>query len=803
MAIPQPLTPEELYRRCDPESFDFETTAELEPFNNIVGQDRALGTLKFGTGINSEGYNLFVLGPPGIGKHEVVEKFLRARAADEPTPSDWVYINNFSNPHKPRLVELPAGRGERFREDLEALVQELRSAIPATFESEEYQSRLHDLQQEFGQRQQEAFREIQEEADKHDIALTQSQSGFTFAPKRNGEVLRLESYRALPEEEREEFERTIEQLQERLQQVIQQMPRWRKETQNRINELNEEMALFAIGHLLDEFRANYRDCPRILEHVDAIQKDVIENVGAFVGQDDHSHAAEQLLNRYLANVLIDNAQQQGAPVVYDDMPTHQHLIGRIEHHVQQGALLTDFRLIRAGVLHQANGGYLILDVRKLLMQPFAWESLKRALFSNEIKTESLEQLYSLMSTVSLDPEPVPLNLKVVLLGERLLYYLLSAFDPDFLELFKVQADFEEDVARTTETTQEYARLIGTMARQENLLALDTSGVARVIEHGSRLADDSERLTTHNRAIFDLLREAHYWASSVESDRITGEHVQQAIDHQIYRASRVRESMERAIHRGTIMIDTRGEAVGRVNGLSVIQLGGYAFGRPTRITATARLGRGNMVDIEREAKLGGNIHSKGVMILSNFLAARYARDRPLSLSASLAFEQSYGMVDGDSASVAEFCALISVLANAPLKQSLAVTGSVNQHGQVQAVGGVNEKIEGFFDICKEQRLDGEHGVLLPAANIPHLMLRHDIVEAVREGCFRVYPVRTVDEAVTLMTGVEAGKPEADGEYPAGSVNQRVEQRLRELADLGRRIHGGNDERGEQRKHNGDD
>lgn len=803
MVIPKPLNPEELYRRCDPESFDFETTAELEPFNEIVGQNRALETLKFGTGINSEGYNLFVLGPPGIGKHEVVEKFLRARAADEPTPSDWVYINNFANPHKPRLVELSAGRGERFREELEQLVQELRSAIPATFESEEYQSRLHDLQQEFGQRQQEAFREIQEEADKHDIALIQSQSGFTFAPKRDGEVLRLESYRALPEEERQEFERTIEQLQERLQQVIQQMPRWRKETQNRINELNEEMAMFAVGHLLDEFRTNYQDCPRILEHLDAIQKDVIENVGAFVSQDNHNRAAEQLLNRYLANVLIDNAQQQGAPVIYDDMPTHQHLIGRIEHHVQQGALLTDFRLIRPGVLHQANGGYLILDVRKLLMQPFAWESLKRALYSNQISTESLEQLYSLMSTVSLEPEPVPLNLKVVLLGERLLYYLLSAFDPDFLELFKVQADFEEDVERSAESTQHYARLIGTMARQENLLALDTSGVARVIEHGSRLADDSERLTTHNRAIFDLLREAHYWASSAGSDRVSGQHVQQAIDHQIYRASRVREGMERAIHRGTIMIDTEGEALGRVNGLSVIQLGGYAFGRPTRITATARLGRGNMVDIEREAKLGGNIHSKGVMILSNFLAARYAQDRPLSLSASLAFEQSYGLVDGDSASVAEFCALISVLANIPLKQSFAVTGSMNQHGQVQAVGGVNEKIEGFFDICKKQRHYGGHGVLLPAANIPHLMLRHDVVEAVRDERFHIYPVSRVDEALALLTDTEAGERGSDGQYPVDSVNHRVEQRLRELAELARRAPGGNDEHAEQRKDNGDE
>ncbi|MGD8429674.1 MAG: Lon protease family protein, partial [Ectothiorhodospiraceae bacterium] len=570
---------------------------------------------------------------------------------------------------------------------------------------------------------------------------------------------------------------------------------------SRIRKLNEEMAVFAVGHLLQELRQSYSDHPAILRHLDAIQKDVTENVEALLREDGHrGGSADQVMSRYVANVLVSNGEHPGAPVVYDDMPTHQHLVGRIEHHVQQGALLTDYRLIRAGSLHRANGGYLVVDARKLLMQPFAWEALKRALYSRQIKTESLEQLYSVVSTVTLEPEPVPLRLKVVLLGDRMLYYLLSAYDPDFLELFKVQADFDEDLDRSPENHLLYARMIATMARQEALRPMDRSGVARVIEHGSRLADDSERLSAHNRVIMDLLREADYWAGQDGSERVRAEHVQQAVDHQIYRASRVRERMDRAIQRGTVLIDTAGEAVGQVNGLSVIQLGGYAFGRPSRITATARLGRGHMVDIEREAKLGGNIHSKGVMILSNYLASRYAADRPLSLSASLAFEQSYGMVDGDSASVAELCALISVLSGIPLKQSLAVTGSVNQHGEVQAVGGVNEKIEGFFDICSSRGLSGEHGVLLPAANVPHLMLREDIRDAVRNARFHVYPLSRVDDAVTLMTGRTAGERDADGRFPENSVNRAVDDRLEELSRLARRLTAGKDK---QDRDNGND
>lgn len=796
MPEPKPLDADRLYRRCNPDSLSFKTTDELEPLDEFVGQDRAIEALRFGTGIRGDGYNLFVLGPSGIGKHEIVQRFLRERASDEAPPSDWCYLHDFKEGASPRLIELPAGKGARFRGDLERLVNELRQAIPATFESDEYQGRLRELQQELGQRQQEAFREVQEAAERHDIVLIQSPNGFSFAPRNEeGEAMESEAFQKLPEERRKEIERNIEQLQQQLQKSIQQMPRWRKDTQKRVRKLNEEMAVAAVGSLLEEFRESYRDHPRVLEHVDAIQEDVTENVEVLIGQQQDERRGgdpmASVFGRYQANLLVDNGGQTGAPVVYEDMPTHQNLVGRVEHHVHQGALLTDFRLIKAGSLHQANGGYLILDASKLLMQPFSWASLKRALYARRVKIESVDQLYSFASTVSLEPEPMPLDVKVVLIGDRMLYYLLCAHEPDFLELFKVQADLEEDVKRDDKAQQLYARLFATLAREAKLKPLDRGAVARLIEHGSRLADDSARLSTHQRAFADLLGEADYWAGQAGSEYVAADHVQRAIDQQIYRASRVRENMDRAIQRGTILIDTEGEAVGRINGLSVIQFGGQAFGRPTRITATARLGRGNMVDIEREAKLGGNIHSKGVMILSHLLASRYARDLPLSLSASLAFEQSYGMVDGDSASVAEFCALVSVLAGTPLKQSFAVTGSLNQHGQVQAVGGVNEKIEGFFDVCDQRGLSGEQGVLLPAANVPHLMLRGDIIDAVRGGRFRIYPIATIDEAIGLMTGLTAGERGSDGRFPEDSVNRRVEDRLRELAALARNQSGNHD------------
>ncbi|WP_440995316.1 Lon protease family protein [Arhodomonas sp. SL1] len=807
MAQPEPLEAKDVFHRCDPSRLPFATTAEVTATETMLGQDRALEALRVGTGVRDNGFNLFVLGPGGVGKHEVAEQFLRRRASDEATPPDWCLVHDFHSGNRPRLIRLPAGQGRRFRKAVEDLVEELKQALPAAFESDEFQRRMRELQQEFGQRQQNAFREIQEEADQHDIALLQTQNGFTFAPKdENGEVMEPERFRELPEERREAIEKTVEQLQEKLQEVIQQMPRWRKEAQQKIRELHEEMAVFAVGHLLEDLRGDWSEHEDVLAHLDAIRQDVTSNVETLLGQGGHGQQQdlEPFYRRYRVNLLVDNAEQQGAPVHYEDMPTHQRLVGRIEHQVQQGALVTDHQLVRAGALHLANGGYLVVDARKLLTQPLAWESLKRALFSRQVRTETPEQYFSLISTVTLEPEPMPLDVKVVLLGERILYYLLTAYDPDFAELFKIEADFEEDLPRTDETTQDYANLVAALAQQRSLRPLDREAVARVIEHASRLADDRERLSVHNRAISDLLTEADHWAGEADSETVRGADVQRAVDQQVYRASRIRERIDRAIQREVLLIDTEGSQVGQVNGLSVMQLGDQSFGRPSRITATARLGRGHMVDIEREAKLGGSIHSKGVMILSNLLAARFAGDTPLSLAASLAFEQSYGGVDGDSASVAEYCALCSVLSAFPLAQGVAVTGSVNQHGRVQAVGGVNEKIEGFFEVCRQRGLNGHQGVALPRSNVTNLMLHRDVVAAVEAGEFHIWPLDHVDDALTLLTGTPAGERDEAGTFPEGSVNRAVEARLLRYAELAekRGRQGGNDANGEEaRDHDG--
>jgi lon-related putative ATP-dependent protease len=788
-----PLKPEALYRRCDPQQFNFETTAELEELKEIIGQARAVEAVQFGIGIRREGYNLFSLGPAGTGKYKIVRHFLRQKAATEPTPSDWCYINNFSDPQKPLVLQLPPSQGAALREDVEKLVDELRSTIPAAFDSEDYRTRKQVIEEEVKERHEKAFDELRQQAQEKDIALVRTPAGLAFAPMEKGEVMSPEAFQKLPEEGRKRIETEIAGLQQRLQAIMRQSPQWEREGREKVKALNREVAIFAVGHLIEEVRKKYSAIPPAVEYLNAMQQDVIENVELFLSPPEsplaaptgvpqpHPPKASPFFRRYLVNLLVDHSGKQGAPVVYEDNPTYQNLVGQVEYMAQMGALSTDFSLIRAGALHQANGGYLMLDARRVLMQPYAWEGLKRALRSGEVRIESLGQVLSLVSTASLEPEPIPLNVKVVLLGERLLYYLLSQQDGEFNDLFKVAADFEEQMDRNRENDLLYSRKIGTLARDEKLLPFDRGALARIIEHSSRLAGDTEKLSTHSRTLSDLLREADYWAREAGESAVAAGDVQRAIDAQIHRADRVRERLREEVLRGTILIDTDGAKPGQVNGLAVMQLGQFAFGHPSRITARVRLGRGEVVDIEREVELSGPIHSKGVLILSGFLGARYAADRPLSLSASLVFEQSYSGVEGDSASSAELYALLSALAEVPIKQSLAVTGSVNQRGEVQAIGGVNEKIEGFFDLCQARGLTGDQGVLIPASNVKHLMLRQDVVDAVAAGKFHVYPVETIDQGIELLTGVEAGERDGTGKFPEGSVNHRVEARLIDLAE----------------------
>ncbi|MGB7543246.1 MAG: AAA family ATPase, partial [Burkholderiales bacterium] len=788
MTIPLPLQPQQLHHPCDPEQFGFQTTADLDDLTEIIGQMRAMDAVRFGAGIRHEGYNLFVLGPPGIGKRSMVRQFLKKKAGDERQPTDWCYLNNFAQPHKPQALRLPSGRGAELRLRMEKLVDYLRGAIPALFESDEYRAKTGAIQDEFRKRQEQVFRELGEDAEKQEIVLLRTPEGFAFAPTRNHEVIPPEEFEKLPEEEKNRIETAIADLQKRLETILSHIPQWYKERSERVKQLNQETTLSAVEHVMNELRANYADLPGVLKYLDMVQQDMVENADDFIRQKESislsgmTIVAHETFHRYQVNVLVTNENKAGAPIITEDNPTYSNLVGRVEHVSQLGTLVTDFTLIKPGALHRANGGYLLLDVRKVLVQPFAWEGLKRALQSREIHIESLGQIYSLVSTVSLEPEPIPLDAKIVLFGDRLLYYLLQAYDPEFGELFKVAADFEEHIERNADTHLLYARLISTLTRKEALLPFDRSAVARVIEHSARLVGDAERLSTHMRSVADLLREADYWAREAGHAAVETADVQRSIDTRIRRQDRLRDRLYEAILRGTLMIATEGAVTGQVNGLSVIELGDFAFAQPTRITATTRLGEGEMVNIEREVKLSGAIHSKGVLILSAFLAARYARNQPLALSASLAFEQSYGLVEGDSASLAELCALLSNLASAPIKQSLAVTGSVNQFGQAQAIGAVNEKIEGFFDICAARGLNGEQGVLIPAANIKHLMLRRDVVAAAEAGQFRIYAVENVDQAIAILTGLPSGEAAASGDYPEGSVNHRVAARLAELTKI---------------------
>jgi lon-related putative ATP-dependent protease len=783
----KPLIVEALCTCCNPESLAFATTEELEDLNEVLGQARALEALQFGVGMNRKGYNLYAMGPPGVGKHAIVRRVLSRCAVHQTPPSDWVYVNNFAQPHQPLALEMPAGRGETLRRDMEQLLEDLKDAIPAAFDSDDYRNQVRQIEMEFKRRHEEQFRELQQKARSLGIALLSTPTGFALAPMKDGKVLGPDEFEKLPDADKKHIERVVAKLQEDLQQIAQQMPRWRREHRERIRALNHEVALAAVGHIMEELRRSYTDLPKVYEYLKAVQQDVLDNVDDFLSKEEEGGGQplrmmgeSPSLRRYQVNVLVSHKNDGGAPIVYEDNPTFQNLIGRVEYMSQFGTLVTDFTLIKPGALHRANGGYLLVDVLHLFSQPFAWEGLKRALFSQEVRIVSLGEMVSLLSTVSLEPQSIPLKIKIVMLGERLFYYLLYQLDPDFRELFKVAADLEEEVERSDEHNHVYARLLATLIRKESLRPFACHAVARVIEHSARLAEDAEKLSIHMQTITDLLQEADYWAGQENGQTVQAEHVQRAIEAQRYRSRRVHEKLLEAIRRNIMLIDTSGAKVGQINGLSVLDLGDSRWGQPARITATVRLGSGQVVDIEREVELGGAIHSKGVLILSSFLGSRYAGRYPLSLHASLVFEQSYGKVEGDSASLAELCALLSALADTPIQQSFAVTGSVNQHGQVQAIGGVNEKIEGFFDVCRERGGPDGQAVIIPVANVKHLMLREEIVQAVAEKRFAVYAVSTVDEALELLAGLPAGERDAQGTYPEGSLNQRVEARLIEFS-----------------------
>jgi predicted ATP-dependent protease len=786
----KPLAAAQMYRRADLSELSFATTAELEPVEGIVGQKRAVDAINFGTRIRQPGFNLFVIGRDGARMQSAVAAILKRAKVDRSALSDWVYVNNFAEPRKPIAIELPAGRAPELRDAMHALIDDLKTALPAVFQSEDYQARRAAIDQAFQSKQGEAFSVLHEKAAAKNIAILRTPMGFALGPLRDGKIVPPEDFNSWPESQRREVQETIQDLERELEQVVRQIPKLEMERRDELRKLNRDTAMLAVSQSIEEVRSKFTDLPRVIQHLEAVRADLVDNVMLFALKPDDEEGRTILelqagnpFQRYEINVVVSHeGEGEVVPITEELHPTLGNLLGSIEYISQHGVLVTNFRLIKAGAMHRANGGYLLLDVRNLLMEPFSWAALKRTLRQGEIRIEDVSHFLGLTSTVSIEPDPIPLKIKVMLFGDRVLYYLLAALDPEVREYFKVLADFEDDVDRSPATEAVHARLLASIVRRKGLKAIDRDGVALAIEHAARLADHAGKLTLLVEQVGDLLSEADCWADEANHPVIGQADVQRALDEKTRRASRLRDRAQESILQDVALIDTTGSRLGQANGLSVLELGGFRFGRPTRITCRARPGTGKLVDIEREVELGGPIHSKGVLILSGFLAGRYALDTPMSLFASLVFEQSYGGIEGDSASSAELYALLSALSDLPIRQDLAVTGSVNQHGDVQAIGGVNEKIEGFFDICRARGLTGQQGVLIPKANVQHLMLRPDVIAACEAGRFHVYPIDTIDEGVALLTGRPAGKRGSNGLFTEGGVNRLVEDRLKSYAHI---------------------
>lgn len=787
---PTELSPEVLRRACAPETLGFRTTEGLPSLSEPIGQPRAFRALRMGSAIQGPGYNVFVLGIPGSGRTSLVLDFLRKQAAQEPTPPDLAYVYNFAEPKRPHALRFPPGQATAFAEDMDRLIQTCRQEIPRAFQSDTYRKERDRLTEELKQRQEAEFTRLQALVSKYNFALVQTPFGFLLVPAVEGRPLKPEEIEKLDPEKRAKLDELQKRLEEEVKKTIRKVRQMEQETRQAIEQLDRRTTAFVVEHLVEALQEKYREVEGVSAYLDQVREDILANAQPFRQQAEQSDESAQgawdlWARRYKVNVLVDNSGLQGAPVVLEHHPSYANLLGRIEHEVVMGATRTDHTLIRAGALHRADGGYLVLPARDVLLLPYAWEGLKRALREGKVRIIELSSELGLLSTITLEPEPLPLNTKVVLIGTPLLYYLLQQYDEDFAKLFKVRAEFAVDMPRTPETEREYALFAKAVQQAHDLPPLEAEAVARLIEHGARLAGDQEKLSTRFGPIADLIREAAYWAGQNGHATITAADIRRAEKEQIYRANYLEEHFREMIRNGTLRIATEGQVTGQINGLSVILLGDYAFGQPTRITATAYPGRGEVVNIEQQAELSGPIHTKGVLILGGYLGQQYGHLGPLSLTARLTFEQSYEGVEGDSASAAELIALLSAIAQVPLRQDVAITGAIDQHGNIQAIGGVNEKIEGFFAVCRERGLTGEQGVIIPRANQRHLMLRDEVVEAVRQGQFHIWAVDTVDEAIALLTGMEPGQRGEDGTFPEGTFHHAVEQRLEAFAQLLRR------------------
>ena len=774
---------------CDPDLLGFETTAELPDFNDAIGQKRALRSIEFGLGVDGSGFNLYISGETGTGRTSTIASILCKRAKGEPRPHDWVYVNNFKDSDSAISLDLPAGKGSELAADMKELIEAFRNDIPKALESSEYESRRAELLESYQSASNDLFQGLEKAAEKVGFSLQRTVSGLVIVPQKTGRNYTQEEYDALNEKKRAKLEKQGKELTEQLNEVLRQVREQEKITKDALAQADRDVGMSCLGHRLDPLREKHRELVKVLGYLDSVQEDILNTLDDFKPQTTQPQIPgiklprqEPSFDRYQVNVLVDNKDTDGAPVVFESNPTYNNLFGRIEHVMQYGGVaVTDFTMIRSGALHRANGGYLVIDAREVLMNPFVWDSLKRSIRNSEIRIEDVLEQYRFMTMVSLKPEPVQMRAKIVLIGTPWIYYLLFHLDPDYRKFFKVKAEFDSRVTRTPEIMNDYSLFVASHCRAEGLLPFHKSGVAALLEHAARMTDDQAKLTSQFMEIADFIREISFWATKAGRIIINGDDVRAAAEESLYRVNRIEERMQELYEDGTIMVDTSGEVVGQINGLSVISLGDHTFGRPTRITATVYAGQDGMVNIEREVKLSGPIHDKGVLILTGYLGGTFAAERPLSLSASICFEQSYDGIEGDSASSTELYALLSALSGIAVKQGIAVTGSVNQRGIVQPIGGVNHKIEGFFAVCRSQGLNGEQGVMIPKSNERHLMLHEDVVQAVAAGQFHIWSVETIEQGIEILTGTRAGQRGKNGKFPKGSVYQLVDDRLRKMAE----------------------
>lgn len=783
----------QVYKTCDLRQLKFKTTDDLAPCTDYIGQERAIEAIHFGLGMDFRGYNLYLSGPTGVGKTTTIETILSSIAKDKPSPTDWCYVFNFQVPNEAKAIELPKGKGKEFKRDMNEFLQELKIDIPKAFESNEFeeekQSTLGAVQKE----KNNLFEELQKRALESEIQVQFSPTGIITIPLIEGTAVTQENYASLDDQTKEKIKEKKEKVDLEVAEMLKIARKLEKQAAEKVKELEKKVALFSVRDLIDSIREKYKTHPQVIDYFDQLQKHILENIENFLpAKPPQAGLPMQMPMRmpqqeptfieYKVNVFVDNSNTDGAPVIFETNPTYTNLFGTIEKEAKFGALVTDFTMIRSGSLVKASGGYLILDALDLFKYPFVWDSLKKALENEELRIEDTYELYGFSSTVGIKPEPVRLNVKVVIAGNSHLYSMLYAYDEDFRKLFKAKADFDYIVDRTDLTLSQYSCFLKSVCDRDGLNKFDRSGVETVIEYSSRLAGDQNKLSVEFGSITKILKEADYWAKvDNKSKAIKRQHVEKAIEEKIYRSNMVEEKIQEMIAKGSILIDTSRLVVGQINGLAVYNMGDYAFGKPSRLTCETYMGTEGLINIDRRARLSGNIHDKGVLILSGYIGTKYAQKKPLSLSASIGFEQSYDTIDGDSASTAELVVLLSSLSGIPIKQSFAITGSVNQKGQIQPIGGVNEKVEGFYDVCKSKGLTGDQGVIIPHQNVKNLMLKKEVVQAVKDKVFHIYPVESVDQAVELLTGKEAGSRGSTGKFKTGTINYLVDKKLREFAE----------------------